>query len=59
MVVISGGGVTVRSGPGGAQLFALARGQKVTVTGKQRGWLQVVDSQGRRGWAYSDFFGTR
>lgn len=61
MSVISGSGVTVRSSPGrgGAQLFALAYGQKVTVTGKQRGWLQIVDGQGRRGWAYSSFFGTR
>ena len=59
MVVDSGSGVTVRSSPGGAQLFALARGQKVTVTGKQRGWLQIVDAQGRRGWAYSSFFGAR
>lgn len=61
MSVTSGSGVTVRSSPGrgGSQLFALAHGQKVTVTGKQRGWLQIVDAQGRRGWAYSSFFGTR
>ena len=31
----------------------LAAGEKVTVTARQRGWVQITDSQGRQGWAYS------
>jgi hypothetical protein len=56
-MVVTGKGVTVRSGPAksNAALFALAGGQKVTVTDNQKGWLQIVDGQGRTGWAYSSF----
>ncbi|MDB5562192.1 MAG: hypothetical protein JWN11_1610 [Hyphomicrobiales bacterium] len=58
MVVGGPGGVTVRSGPSksNAGLFGLAVGQKVSVTSNQNGWLQIVDGQGRTGWAYSSFF---
>ena len=54
-MIVGGGGVTVRSGPsrGRGQLFNLAAGEKVTVTARQRGWVQITDSQGRQGWAYS------
>lgn len=56
--VVGGQGVTVRSGPSttSGRLFALANGQEVTVIGKKRGWLQIVDKRGRRGWAYSRYF---
>jgi uncharacterized protein YgiM (DUF1202 family) len=55
---VGGSGVSVRSGPSKAHgvLFNLAAGQKVTVSGKQRGWLQITDAAGRHGWAYSDLF---
>ena len=55
--VVGSAGVTVRSGPSksNARLFALSSGQKVTVTGKKRGWLRVVDERGRSGWAYSSY----
>jgi uncharacterized protein YraI len=55
MMLIGGQGVTVRSGPSKSNgaLFALAAGQKVTVKSNQKGWLQIVDAQGRTGWAYS------
>jgi cytoskeletal protein RodZ len=57
VLLVSGQGVTVRSGPSKASsaLFALAGGQKVTITSNQKGWLQIVDAQGRTGWAYSTF----
>ena len=56
--VVGGQGVTVRSGPSTAsgRLFALANGQQVTVIGTKRGWLQIVDKRGRKGWAYSRYF---
>lgn len=55
---VGGKGVTVRSGPStsNGRLFALASGQKVTVMGKKRGWLRIVDERGRSGWAYSSYF---
>jgi hypothetical protein len=55
--IVGGAGVNVRSGPGKAnsKLFALAAGQEVTVTGNQRGWLSVVDAEGRSGWIYKDY----
>jgi hypothetical protein len=55
--IVGGGGVTVRSGPSRsrAKMFALGPGEKVTVTGTQRGWVAIVDAQGRRGWAYSSY----
>lgn len=55
---VGGSGVSVRSGPSKTHgvLFNLAAGQKVTVTSKQRGWLQITDSTGRHGWAYSNLF---
>ncbi|HEV7717920.1 MAG TPA: SH3 domain-containing protein [Arsenicitalea sp.] len=58
--LVGGAGVTVRSGPSKSnpRLFALAAGQKVTIAGNQKGWLQIVDAKGRRGWAYSSFFAT-
>jgi uncharacterized protein YraI len=56
---VGGAGVTVRSGPSKSQprLFALEAGQKVTIAGTQRGWLQIIDAKGRRGWAYSSYLG--
>ena len=55
---VGGSGVSVRSGPSRSHgvLFNLAAGQKVTVSGKQRGWLQITDATGRHGWAYSNLF---
>lgn len=55
---VAGAGVNVRSGPsnGSGKLFALAGGTTVEVTGEDRGWLNVVDAEGRSGWAYSEFF---
>jgi hypothetical protein len=57
-MLVGGSGVTVRSGPGkaNAQVFPLAAGQRVTVTGIQKGWLHITDAQGRAGWAYSAYF---
>jgi hypothetical protein len=57
MVVGGGDGVSVHAGPSGssARLFALAAGQKVTVIGSSEGWRNIVDAQGRKGWAYSDY----
>jgi hypothetical protein len=57
--LVGGAGVTVRSGPSKSQprLFALQAGQKVTIAGNQKGWLQIVDAKGRRGWAYSSYLG--
>lgn len=54
---VGGQGVTVRSGPSrsNARMFALAAGEKVTVTGTQKGWLQIIDARGRPGWAYSSY----
>jgi uncharacterized protein YgiM (DUF1202 family) len=54
---VSGTGVSVREAPSnsGTRLFALAAGENVTVTGSDKGWLQIVDGRGRTGWAYSDF----
>lgn len=54
---VSGTGVSVREAPSnsGTRLFALAAGEDVTVTGSDKGWLQIVDSRGRTGWAYSQF----
>lgn len=53
---ISGAGANVRSSPskGGKVLFALGRGEVVTVLENKRGWLRVKDDQGRTGWVYSD-----
>lgn len=55
--IVGGSGVNVRSGPSkaSAKLFALAAGQEVTVTGEDKGWLQVLDAQGRSGWIYKTF----
>lgn len=55
--IVGGSGVTVRSGPSTSnkRLFALASGEKVTVVGRTRGWLQVIDGRGRSGWAYSRY----
>lgn len=54
---VAGAGVNVRSSPskGGEKLFALAGGKEVTVMENQRGWLRVVDAEGRSGWVYSSF----
>jgi uncharacterized protein YgiM (DUF1202 family) len=54
---VGGAGVNVRSGPSTKQgkLFALAGGEQVTVTGTQRGWLQITDDQGRTGWVYKNY----
>ena len=54
---VAGSGVNVRSGPSNdsGKLFALAGGTRVEVTGEERGWLNVVDPDGRSGWAYGDF----
>ncbi|HEV7277245.1 MAG TPA: SH3 domain-containing protein [Devosiaceae bacterium] len=48
----------MRSGSsnGSGRLFALTGGTKVEVTGEERGWLNLVDSEGRSGWAYSEYF---
>ena len=53
---ISGAGANVRSSPStsGKVLFALGRGEVVTVLENKRGWLRVKDDQGRTGWVYSD-----
>lgn len=55
--IVGGSGVNVRSGPSKAssKLFALAAGQEVTVSANDKGWLQVVDAQGRSGWIYKTF----
>lgn len=52
---VGGSGVTVRSAPSraGGPLFNLAAGEKVTVAGRQRGWVEITDAHGRHGWAYS------
>ena len=57
MVVGGGDGVSVHAAPSGAsaRLFALAAGQKVTVIGSSEGWRNIVDAQGRKGWAYADY----
>ena len=54
---VAGAGVNVRSTPSkdGEKLFALAGGKQVTVTENQRGWLRVLDAEGRSGWVYSSF----
>lgn len=54
---VGGRGVNVRSGPSksSGKLFALAPGEEVRITQRKRGWLHVVDEQGRTGWAYSSF----
>ncbi len=54
---VLGQGVNVRSNPssGAEKLFALAGGKVVTVTGEERGWLRIIDGEGRTGWAYSRF----
>jgi hypothetical protein len=56
-MTVAGAGVTVRSGPSKSRssLFALGAGEKVAVLKSEKGWLQVRDSQGRVGWAYSRF----
>ncbi len=55
--VVGGTGVTVRAGPSRSQsrLFALASGARVTVQETRRGWLRIVDEDGRTGWLYQDF----
>lgn len=55
---VLGSGVSVRSGAGSSyeKLFALAGGEDVDITEEKRGWLHIVDSKGRSGWAYSSFF---
>lgn len=55
---VVGSGVSVRAGAGGSyeKLFALAGGEDVDITEESRGWLHIVDSKGRSGWAYSSFF---
>lgn len=55
---VLGSGVSVRSGAGSSyeKLFALAGGAEVDITEEARGWLHIVDSKGRSGWAYSSFF---
>jgi SH3-like domain-containing protein len=54
---VGGAGVNVRSGPSTKQgkLFALAGGEQVTVTATERGWLQIIDDQGRSGWVYKNY----
>jgi hypothetical protein len=54
---VGGSGVNVRSGPSSSAdtLFVLGAGASVTVLDKERGWLKVVDENGRTGWAYGDF----
>jgi hypothetical protein len=56
-MTVAGAGVTVRSGPSKSRssLFALGAGEKIAVLKSEKGWLQVRDSQGRVGWAYSRF----
>lgn len=55
---VLGSGVSVRAGAGSSfeKLFALAGGEAVDITEEKRGWLHIVDSKGRSGWAYSSFF---
>lgn len=55
--VVKGQGVNVRAGPSSSQgkLFALPGGRRVTVIGQQRGWLQIIDDQGRTGWVYKNY----
>jgi uncharacterized protein YgiM (DUF1202 family) len=55
--IVGGKGANVRSGPGmkNGTVFALRGGAEVTVVDEQRGWLQVTDEQGRKGWIYGDF----
>ena len=55
---VIGSGVSVRAGAGSSfeKLFALAGGEDVDITEEKRGWLHIVDSKGRSGWAYSSFF---
>lgn len=47
----------VRSGPtrGAEVLYSLSRGEEVTVSEEQKGWLSIEDDQGRPGWIYSDY----
>lgn len=54
---VSGSGANVRAGPSKSQtrLFALAPGQKVTVTESRRGWRRITDERGRQGWVDADY----
>ena len=49
--------VNVRSGPSGShkRLFVLAAGAEVEATHADKGWVRIVDGDGRDGWAYSDY----
>lgn len=55
--IVGGAGVNVRSGPSksSSKLFALTAGQEVDITGNNRGWLQVIDAMGRKGWVYKSY----
>jgi uncharacterized protein YgiM (DUF1202 family) len=55
--IVGGKGANVRSGPSmkNGTLFALRGGSEVTVLGETRGWLQVTDTEGRKGWIYGDY----
>jgi hypothetical protein len=59
--IVGGEGVTIRSGPtmGRGALFSLAAGQKLSVLGKERGWLHITDAKGRAGWVYSGLVSIR
>lgn len=54
---VKGQGVNVRSGPSNKnrRLFALKGGSEVTVGTEKSGWLEITDSKGRTGWAYSSY----
>jgi SH3-like domain-containing protein len=56
-VAVGGSAVNVRSGPSGgdARLFVLPAGADVQATHAQKGWVRIVDEQGRDGWVYSDY----
>lgn len=54
---VTGGGVNVRASASssGEKIFTLGPGEQVTVTETERGWLKIIDDQGRTGWLYEDF----
>jgi len=56
-LTVAGDGVNVRSGPGKSteKLFALAGGEKVTVSEDNKGWFKITDDEGRVGWVYKTF----
>jgi SH3 domain protein len=50
-------GVNARSGPGRSHgtVFTLAARDKVTVLGREKGWVQVKTGSGKSGWVYSSY----